>query len=87
MGLARYYRYFVKKFAAIAALLMQLLQKDSFVWTLVSNMAFKELKVALSNPPLLALSDFIKSFIVEIDASGTGIGAVLNQGKQLITFF
>jgi hypothetical protein len=87
LGLAGYYRKFIKNFGAIAEPLTRLLKKESLSWTNDSTTAFQALQVALSTAPVLQLPDFRADFIVECDASGTGIGAVLHQGSGPISFF
>uniref|UniRef100_A0A5S6Q0Y0 RNA-directed DNA polymerase n=1 Tax=Trichuris muris TaxID=70415 RepID=A0A5S6Q0Y0_TRIMR len=80
LGLASYYRRFVKNFAAIAAPLHRLLRKDSkWVWNQDCEQAFQQLKRNLLSAPVLRLPDFTKTFILDVDASGEGLGAVLSQ--------
>ena len=44
--------------------------------------AFESLKQALTSPPVLAYPDYTKPFIVEVDASNDGLGAVLSQEQD-----
>ena len=87
LGLASYYRKFIKGFAMLAAPLTDLLKKDTFLWTEQAHQAFLTLKTALTQAPILALPNFKQPFILEIDASGAGIGAVLSQNSHPIAYF
>ena len=87
LGMAGYYRRFVKNFGIIARPLFNLLKKGvPFVWTSATETAFQVLKQQLVEAPILALPDFSKTFIVETDASDKGIGAVLQQGGHPIAY-
>ncbi|XP_028081859.1 uncharacterized protein LOC114283238 [Camellia sinensis] len=74
MGLAGYYRRFVKDFSKIAVSLTQLTQKGvPFEWIEQRESAFQELKIRLTTTPVLALSSGTKGFVVYSDASHKGL--------------
>lgn len=78
LGLAGFYQRFIRSYATLAAPLSCLLTKEEFNWTLEVDVAFKNLKHAMTHSPVLALPDFTKSFMVETNASGSGMGAVVS---------
>ncbi|KAF8054126.1 hypothetical protein N665_1346s0001 [Sinapis alba] len=82
-GLASFYRRFVKDFSTLSAPLTSVIKKDVvFKWGTEQEEAFQKLKDSLTNAPVLVLSNFDKTFEIECDASGTGIGTVLTQGVR-----
>ncbi len=91
LGLAGYFRGFVKDFASVARPLTELTSKTvQWKWTQVQQKAFDSLKHALVTAPVLTTPDFTKPFIVYTDASDKAVGAVLLQdqgdGPQPIAF-
>lgn len=87
MGITGYYRRFIKNYGKIYTPLHKLLRKDSFEWTTTATAAFEELKAALTLAPVLALPNYSKIFVLESDASGTGLGAVLMQEEHPIAYW
>lgn len=82
LGLASYYRRFVKGFADIARPLHKLVEKGKrFQWGEDCQGAFEKLKTCLTTAPVLTYPDPSKSFILDTDASEVGIGAVLSQAE------
>ncbi|GBG90653.1 hypothetical protein CBR_g51001 [Chara braunii] len=80
LGLANYYRKFVRNFSTIAAPLRRLLKKETiWQWDKDCTSALKKLKRALIEYPVLKVADPSLPFIVTTDASQYGIGAVLQQ--------
>ena len=80
LGLANYYRRFVRGYSELAAPLHILLRKEKkFLWSPEAQKAFDKLKYCLITPPVLSFPDFTQEFIVHTDASDTAIGGVLSQ--------
>ena len=77
---------FVKNYGRIVALVTTLLKKDAFSWTQEANQALEELKEEMCRDHVLATPNFTKTFIVEYDASGSGIGVVLMQERRPLAF-
>ena len=76
LGLCSYYRLFVCGFASVAAPLHHLREQQSLC------VAFQRLKQVLSQAPVLAYPTSEGAFVLDTDASNTGIGAVLSETRR-----
>ena len=65
---------------------MTLTKKDEFSWTPEPTQNFEQLKEAIFKAHVLTTPDFTKTFIVESDALGNGIGVVLMQEGNPLAF-
>ena len=80
LGLANYYRRFIKDFAQVARLMNMLTRKDvKWVWEESQQKAFDELKEVFTTKPVLAALDLDKEFRVEADASNYATRGVLSM--------
>lgn len=80
VGICSYYRRFIKGFSSIAKSLFKLTEKGrEFKWSNECQAAFEELKRCLTTAPILCHPDFSLPFVVDTDASQSGLGAVLSQ--------
>lgn len=96
LGFASYYRRFVQGFSKIAAPLHHLVGKLTgprrkgrtppvslaASWDDSCEHAFQSLKEKLTSAPVLAYADFKRPFILEVDASHGGLGAILSQEHE-----
>lgn len=76
LGLTGCYRKFIQQYGQIAAPLAALLKKNSFSQSDQAELAFQQLKSAVASPPVTALPDFTKQFVIECDASDHDFSAI-----------
>ena len=90
LGLASYYRRYINSFADLAAPLHQLTHNNAeFQWTEECNNAFESIKKRLTEAPVLAFPRFDRqagTMVLQTDASGVGLGAVLEQEGHVIGY-
>ena len=87
LGMAGYYRRFIKDFSKIALPLTTLTRKDQkFVWSDKCEDSFQKLKECLTTAPILALPNGVDNFILYTDASIQGYGGVLMQNDKVIAY-
>ena len=78
LGLAGYYRRFIKVFSKLALSLTKLACKGrAFVWDVQCEESFTELRKRLTSAPILTLPNPGEPFVVYCDASKMGLGGVL----------
>ncbi|KAI7790520.1 Pol polyprotein [Triplophysa rosa] len=83
LGFANFYRRFIRGFGQVAAPLTALTStKIPFSWNALAQVAFDKLKSRFVSAPVLCLPDPDQQFIVEVDASDVGVGAVLSQRAE-----
>jgi hypothetical protein len=81
-----YYHKFVKNYGKITSPLTTLLKNNSFTWTPAVDHDFQTLKMAMCTTPVITLPDFTKTFVLECDSFGKGIGVVLIQEGRPLSF-
>ncbi|KAG8498740.1 hypothetical protein CXB51_005107 [Gossypium anomalum] len=87
LGLTGYYRRFVKGFSMITTPLTKLLQKDvKFEWSEKCQKSFDQLKILLTEAPILVQPESGKEFVIYSDASLISLGCVLMQEGKIIAY-
>ncbi len=81
LGFSNFYRRFIQNYSTLTSPLTNLLHNKpkSLSWSPAANDAFESLKEAFTQAPILVHPDPQSSFIVEVDASTTGVCAILSQ--------
>ena len=93
LGLANFYRRFVRDYSRIALPLTELTRETTtpWRWGAEQQQAFDALKAALCAPPVLLVADQSKPFVLNTDACKFAIGATLQQdqgnGLQPVAYF
>jgi hypothetical protein len=87
LGLAGYYRRFIKVFSKIVKPMTSLLEKGKeFKWTHECQESFNQLKFRLMSPPVLVMPDLQKGFDIYYDACCQSLGCVLMQEGHVIAY-
>ncbi|KAK3549060.1 hypothetical protein QTP70_030130 [Hemibagrus guttatus] len=78
---ANFYRRFIRNYSMVAGPLTSLLRgkPKRLTWTNQARTAFQQLKDCFTTAPILRHPDPDLPFVVEVDASSSGLGAVLSQ--------
>ncbi len=81
LGFSNLYRRFIQNYSTLTNPLTNLLRNKpkSLSWSIAANEAFEKLKMSFTQAPILVHPDPERLFIVEVDASTTGVGAILSQ--------
>lgn len=83
IGMASYFSKFIPNYAELAVPLNDLRKKSAvFVWSNREEESFQKLKDAVSRPPVLAIPDYTKPFVLQTDASDRALGSVLLQRNE-----
>ena len=80
LGMAGYYREFLKGYADLTAPLQHLKKQNvDFEWGEEQQKAFEDVKTALANPPVLAMPTQDGAYVLDTDASDVAIAGILHQ--------
>ncbi|KAL0149399.1 hypothetical protein M9458_055296, partial [Cirrhinus mrigala] len=81
LGFSNFYRRFIRHFSTVAAPLTAMVKKGTtrLTWSEPALQAFNDLRQRFTSAPILHHPDPERPFLVEVDASSTGVGAVLSQ--------
>ena len=87
LGLAGYYRRFVKGFSMTTTTMSRLLQKNvKFEWSEKCQISFDKLKPFLTEASVLTQPTYSKENVVFSDASLNELGCVLMQGGKVVAY-
>ncbi|GFX74127.1 retrovirus-related Pol polyprotein from transposon 297 [Trichonephila clavipes] len=87
LGMCQWYSKFIKNYADLFEPLYNFKKKfKKFYWSEQAQRAFDAVKMAITEAPVLKLSDFEKTFELFTDASSIGIGVVLNQEQRPVVY-
>lgn len=80
LGFANFYRHFIRNYSSVTTPLTALTSsKVPYQWSPAADEAFQTLKSRFTSAPILQMPDPDRQFVVEVDASDVGMGAVLSQ--------
>ncbi|XP_048582219.1 uncharacterized protein K02A2.6-like [Nematostella vectensis] len=87
LGTVNYLDKFIEHKADLQGPISQLTRNDTaFVWETPQQHAFDKLKAVITSAPVLAYFDNTKETVLNVDASGTGLGAVILQDERPVAF-
>ena len=87
LGLAGYYRRFVKGFSMTAAPMTRLLQKNvKYEWSEKCQRSFDKLKASLTEAPVLTQLTCGREYVIFSDASLNGLECVLMQEGKVVAY-
>ena len=87
LGAVGYYQRYIPKYADLTSPLTEILkEKSKFVWSSDAEKAFVDLKEVLTSDAVLTIADYLKPFVLFVDASNVAVSVVLAQRNELNLF-